>query len=180
MSKIFCIGLNKTGTISLHHALQTLGYRSLHWGGPSVNDRILESLAEGRPLLESVPDYDAYSDIAVLSKRFATLDVQYPGSRYILTTRPVDAWIESRRAHVERNQARAATGEYTGDFLVVDPDAWRTEWDAHHAAVERYFAERDDLLVLRITEGDGYDALCPFLGIDRPDDPFPWQHRLAT
>ena len=31
-AKVFGIGLNKTGTISLHHALEQLGYRSLHWG----------------------------------------------------------------------------------------------------------------------------------------------------
>ena len=30
--KVFGIGLNKTGTSSLHRALELLGYRSLHWG----------------------------------------------------------------------------------------------------------------------------------------------------
>ena len=30
-TKIFCIGFSKTGTSSIHHALDILGYRSLHW-----------------------------------------------------------------------------------------------------------------------------------------------------
>ena len=37
--KIFCIGLNKTGTRSLSDALEILGYRSLHWGGSDAGDR---------------------------------------------------------------------------------------------------------------------------------------------
>ena len=178
--KIFCIGLNKTGTISLHHALETIGFKSLHWGGPGTGDIIRRAAAEGRPLVEDLDEYDAFSDLAVLSKQFPLLDEQYPGSKFILTTRPMEPWVESRRAHVLRNQERATTGEYTGNFLVVDPDAWREEFIDHHARVEAYFAGRDDLLVFKITEGDGWDELCPFLGVDVPDTPFPWRHRLAT
>lgn len=178
--KIFCIGLNKTATISLHQALETLGFRSLHWGGPETGAVIRAAAADKRPLVSDFDDYDAFSDLAVLSKQFKLLDRQYPGSKFILTTRPIDGWIESRRAHVLRNQQRAETGEYTGNFLVVDVDAWRKEFVAHHRAVEEYFAGRDDLLVLRITEGDGWEKLCPFLGVAVPDEPFPWRHRLAS
>lgn len=178
--KIFCIGLNKTGTISLHQALETLGFRSLHWGGPSVGAKIRDAGLQGRPLVSDFDEYDAYSDLAILSKQFERLDKEYPGSRFILTTRPMEPWIESRRAHVLRNQERRETGEYTGNFLEVEPDAWREEFIEHHAAVDAYFAGRDDLLVFRITEGDGWEKLCPFLGVDIPDEPFPWRHRLAS
>ena len=33
--KVFCIGVNKTGTSSLHQALQILGYNSVHY----LNDK---------------------------------------------------------------------------------------------------------------------------------------------
>lgn len=178
--KIFCIGLNKTGTISLHHALETLGFRSLHWGGPSTGATIRATQQEGGKLVDAFPEHDAFSDLAILSKQFPLLDEQYPGSRFILTTRPMEAWVESRRAHVLRNQERVETGEYTGDFLEVEPDRWREEFIEHHRRVEEYFAGRDDLLVFRITEGDGWDELCPFLGVEIPSEPFPWRHRLAT
>jgi hypothetical protein len=124
-------------------------------------------------------DYDAYSDIWMLSEHFDVLDRQYPASRFILTTRPREEWIESRRKHVLRNQARAARGEYTGNFLEIDPEAWRTEWDTHHERVSDYFAGREDLLVMRISEGDAWELLCPFLGHPIPDAPFPWRHRAA-
>ena len=175
--KIFGIGLNKPGTISLHEALETLGFRSLHWGGPEVRRTIERAMAEGRPAVEDLDQYDAYSDIWCLSEHFDLLDRQYPGSRFILTTRDEASWIESRRRHVARNRERAATGDYSGDFLVVDVDAWREQYRVHHERVTRYFADRTDLLVLRITEGDGYGQLCPFLGVAVPDRPFPVRHR---
>lgn len=175
--KVFGIGLNKTGTISLHEALETLGLRSLHWGGPEVREVVERAALEHRPLVDDLPGYDAYSDIWALSSRFALLAEQYPGSRFVLTTRDLDGWIDSRRRHVERNRARKAAGQYHGGFLEVEPEAWAEEYRAHHEAVERFFADRDDLLVMRITEGDGYEALCPFLGRPDPGRPFPARHR---
>ncbi len=178
--KIFCIGMNKTGTISLHEALETLGYRSLHWGGPEIAIQIMMCAEADKPLLSDIGDWDAYSDIWVLSERFDVLDRQHPGSRFILTTRPREDWVESRRKHVLRNQERAARGEYTGNFLDIDPDAWRAEWDLHHQRVAAHFAGRDDLLTIDITAGDGWELLCPFLGHPIPDQPFPWRHRATS
>lgn len=178
--KIFCIGLNKTGTISLHQALETLGFKSLHWGGPSSGKKVGKALREGRGLVDDFPGIDAFSDIAGLSKRFAILDEQYPGSRFILTTRPMEAWVESRRSHVQANQERASRGDYSGTFLTIEPDAWREEFIAHHDAVAAHFAGRDDLLTMRITEGDGFEVLCPFLGVPTPSQPFPHRNRAAN
>ncbi len=178
--KVFGIGLNKTGTISLHEALETLGFRSLHWGGPEVRVQVEQALAEGRPLVEDFPQYDAFSDIWALSEHFDVLDRQYPGSRFVLTTRDEDSWLASRRRHVERNLARRAVGRYDGTFLTVDEPAWRAQYAEHHERVAAYFGDRPDLLVLRITEGEGYEKLCPFLGVDPPATPFPFRHRATS
>lgn len=175
--KVFGIGLNKTGTTSLHEALTVLGYRSLHWGGPEVRQRV-ERAAEARlPLLEYLPGYDAFSDIWALSKAFDLLDRQYPGSRFILTTRDVDGWVDSRIRHVERNRKAREVGQYTGTFLEIEEDLWRAEYDAHHARVAAYFRGRGDLLVMRVTDGDGYEVLCPFLDKPIPAQPFPARNR---
>ena len=116
--KIFCIGLNKTGTRSLSDALEILGYRSLHWGGsdqatalrrgPEIRVAVERALEEGRPLLEDIDDVDAYSDLLALSTNFDVLDRQYPGSKFILTVRDLDEWLDSRRRHVETNIERRA------------------------------------------------------------------------
>lgn len=179
--KIFGIGLNKTGTVSLHHALTELGYRSLHFAGPEEREKIRRARREGRGLVDHLPEYDAFSDIWSLSKDFALLDEQYPGSKFILTTRTLDGWLESRRHHVERNVRRKAEGTYHGTFLEVDVEGWTRQYREHHERVLAHFAGRPgDLLVMDIPGGDGYEVLCPFLGHPVPDRPFPWRNRGAT
>lgn len=182
--KVFCIGLSKTGTRSLHDALQLLGLRSVHWGGPDlqtavrrgpeIKQAVERALADGRPLLDDVEDADAYSDILALTENFDVLDAQYPGSRFILTVRDTEEWIESRRRHVEANVAMHARGEYHGSFLEIDLEGWRLEAEAHERRVRSHFAgRRRDLLVMDISAGDGWEVLCPFLGLAVPDLPFP-------
>jgi hypothetical protein len=175
---VFGIGLNKTGTTSLHAALEALGYRSLHYGEPGSTEAVTRAVREGQPLLTYLGDHDAFSDIQSLAVRFDQLDAQYPGSRFILTTRDLDDWIDSRRRHVERNVARHERGEYHGGFLTVDVEGWTALFQEHMARVEAHFAGRPgDLLVMDISKGDGYDVLCPFLGRPEPDEPFPWHQR---
>jgi hypothetical protein len=181
---VFCVGLSKTGTRSLHDALQILGLRSVHWGGPDLDTAVErgpqiralveQALRDGRPLLEDLDPADAYSDIEALSTNFDVLDRQYPGSRFILTVRPLEDWLRSRRSHVEANLERRERGEYAGTFLTVDIAGWTAEAVEHERRVRAHFADRpDDLLVLDITAGDGWDQLCPFLGRPVPDAPFP-------
>lgn len=177
-ARIFGIGLNKTGTSSLHEALEILGFDSLHWGGPAAADAVKRAIDEGAPLLSYLdPRHDAFSDIGVLSRRFRILDEQYPGSRFVLTVRPFDDWIDSRRRHVGRNVALAEQGRYTGDFLVVDEPKWTDEWDVHMRRVHEYFAGRDDFLEVDLTAAPEWGPLCSLLGVDPPTTAFPWSNR---
>jgi hypothetical protein len=179
--RIFGIGLNKTGTSSFDAAMRILGFESLHWGGPPVRHRIEAALEAGAPLLSNLDQrFDAFSDIVVLSKNFALLDEQYPGSRFVLTVRPIDAWIDSRRRHVEQNRRRLAAGTYDGTFLVVDEEAWRQEWFEHVTQVRDYFEGRDDLLEVDLTSTPGWSPLCRFLQVPEPDAAFPWANRDGT
>lgn len=176
--RVFNIGLNKTGTVSFHEAMTILGWHSLHWGGPEVNRSIIAAREAGLPLLANVdPSYDAFSDIGAIARGFELLDEQYPGSRFVMTVRPVDDWIDSRRRHVEKNQAMKARGEYDGTFLVVDEPKWRDEWAHHTARVREYFAGRDDFLEIDITSGAGWPPFCRLLGVPEPTTPFPWENR---
>ena len=108
---------------------------------------------------------------------FYLADVQYPGSKFILTLRDMDEWLDSRRRHVERNQQMKEAGEYDGPFLTVDLDTWAAEYRRHEAVVRAYFASRPgDLLAFRPADGD-WEPLCAFLGHPVPDMPFPWENR---
>ena len=40
--------------------------------------------------------------------------------------------------------------------------------------IKEYFKDRPgDLLVMNICEGEGWEKLCPFLGVPIPNEPFP-------
>lgn len=60
------------------------------------------------------------------------------------------------------------------ETLEFERDKMIAGYHRHHADVRRYFADRpDDLLEMRIAEGDGWEKLCPFLGVEVPDGEFP-------
>jgi hypothetical protein len=178
--RVFGIGLNKTATTTLAEALSILGYDVLHWGGTAAHDAVLAAFEAGEPLVSRLdPRHDAFFDIGVLSRRFALLDAQYPGSRFLLTVRPLDDWIDSRRRHVLTNQARKAAGDYDGTFLTVDEPKWRAEWELHLERVHGHFGARADLLELDVTADPTWGRLCRFLGRPEPAVPFPWLNRGA-
>ncbi|MEZ5140510.1 MAG: acyltransferase family protein [Acidimicrobiales bacterium] len=173
-------GWNKTGTRSLHEALEVLGYAPLHWGGPASRLAVERAEAEGVPLLSHLRATTP-SPTSWPSRSASTWWTRkYPGNRFVLTTRSLEGWLASRRRHVERNRAEAAAGRYHGDFLEIDEDAWRAERAEHHARVRAHFASRPEALLELDVEVDGHrgwDLLCPFLGLAVPDRPFPWEGR---
>jgi hypothetical protein len=51
-------------------------------------------------------------------------------------------------------------------------------YEAHNDAVRAHFASRaNDLLVMNLASGDGWEKLAPFLGVATPDIPFPAKNR---
>ena len=88
--KIFCIGLNKTGTTSLHAAFGVLGLRSLHRAprlvpfsskhyqieASRIETAMRNAFESGGPLLAGIDNYDAYSDIRTIEAYFPDLDRQ--------------------------------------------------------------------------------------------------------
>jgi hypothetical protein len=178
-AKVFGIGLMKTGTTSLGEALNLLGYKCLQGGRLETMFSVQRAIDEGKPMLSYLdPSFDAYSDIFGVTHYFFLAEVQHPGSRFILTVRDLDDWLESRRRHVERNAEMKAGGWYHGELVEVDIDGWVTEYRRHEASVRAYFADRpDDLLVFDLIE-EGWEPLCEFLGKPVPEAPLPWENRF--
>ena len=171
-NKIFNIGLNKAGTKSLSVALNLLGFRTLHFRhrGVRLVDIVRRNHKAGKKLLHGIEHYDAFSDMAG-EYFFARLDREYPGSRFILTVRDTESWLDSRERHVEKNRNDP---EYRHVFLNVDRSGWRRHMNKVTDSVTAYFRDRPaDLLIINIPAGEGWDKLCPFLGVARPVTDFP-------
>ena len=177
--RIFGIGLMKTGTNSLRQALEILGYKSLHGGRPETMWTVQRAIDEGSPMLSYIdPEYEAFTDILGLTYYFSLADVQYPGSRFILTVRDIEDWLDSRRRHVEKNAKLKEAGQYDGVLVEVNLDAWATEYRRHEAVVRAYFAGRPSDLLIFDVGVDGWEPLCEFLGRPLPEEPFPWQNKF--
>ena len=186
-NKIFCIGMNKTGTSSIHAAFLELDLKSLHHGhaecstlkehlasAQSLANMILDNHKSGKKLLKHINEYDAYSDIGPVINKFDILDHQYPNSKFIYTDRDTEEWIDSRRRHVLRNLANEDKGLYKSDFSQIEEEKWRKRKSIHLNKVKKHFENRpESLLFIRITEGEGFEKLCPFLGFECINKPFP-------
>ena len=68
---VFGIGLNKTGTRSLHDALVVLGWTPLHWGGPGSRIAVGTAELQGVPLLTHLPG--DFPNLAAWIDRMAAL-----------------------------------------------------------------------------------------------------------
>lgn len=171
--KVFGVGLSRTGTTSLTKALRMLGYRTVHF--PTSDEQIRR--------------HDAATDASV-AYRFEELDRAYPGSKFILTVRDEAAWLRSyyqfrdQQVKIGRNwpmnrEARAVRRAVYGTEE-FDPDLWRAGFRRHNERVLRYFAERpEDLLVMDVTRGEGWEKLCPFLGKPIPAAAFPFANKSS-
>ena len=176
--KVFCIGFHKTGTSSLELALKKLGYRvtgSFGTKDPDIADKVHEMA------YAMVDKFDAFEDNPwpILYKE---LDQRFPGSKFVMTRRPAEAWIRSMVkdfALTETPMRRWIYGEGAG-CPEGNEDTYVARYERHNKEVLEYFANRpDDLLVFDLPKGDGWNKLCPFLGHDVPDDPFPHANKAS-
>lgn len=171
--KIFCIGFQKTGTSSLRDALRSLGYDVTGVFGRRVKLKELKQKYVEMGL-EIAARHDAVEDMP-WPLMFRELDAAFPGSKFILTLRDTDRWYRSIASHFGANPYHLQQLAYGDDAPApVGHEArYRQVYEAHNAAVIDYFAERPSgLLVMRLEAGDGWDKLCPFLGVPMVDTPF--------
>lgn len=174
-SKLFGIGLSKTGTTSLAHALEILGYRTKDYLGISRYSRGDLSSID----LDVLDQYDALTDTPIPSF-YRELDVRYPNSKFILTVRDREGWLKSCKKQFTQRLAEKQNEAHKRLFLdlygtdVYDEQKFISGYETFVGGVIEYFKNRPlDLLVIDVAGGDGWEKLCPFLGKPIPDGPFP-------
>lgn len=177
--KIFCIGINKTGTTSIGDALKILGYRRLGW-----QDNISAALTlrwhEGKieRFVELSKKYDVFEDIpwCLVYKEMHAL---YPNAKFILTTRSTDEkWLNSICKHVKRN----GRSNWIGHYLIYgsynpeeDTQMYLNKYNSHNEEVREFFKDKPGkLLEMCFENGDSWKEICDFVGLDEiPEVEFP-------
>lgn len=173
--KVFGIGLSKTGTTSLAHALDILGYRTKDNMG--VVNYIRDDLSSIDT--EVLDANDAFTDTPIPSL-YRQLDAKYPNSKFILTVRDMEGWLQSckkqftQKLSDKQNEAHNRLFLDLYDCTVFDEQKFRKGYEDFVKGVFQYFSDRpQDLLTLNVSAGDDWEKLCHFLGKPVPDIPFP-------
>jgi hypothetical protein len=158
-------------------ALEALGYKAIH------NPSYLLSLEDGVLSLdyEEIKQYDALTDIQI-ARFYKQLDVMFPSSKFILTTRELNSWLESCKNHFNEHRTTAPHVQAL-DIEMYGADLFEAEkftqaYSRHHNEVIDYFSERsDDLLILDVSEKNKWVKLCDFLNKPIPDAPYPVRNK---
>jgi hypothetical protein len=172
LRKVFCIGFHKTGTKSIASALRMLGYRVTGPNGTQDPDIATKLNAMVDDLAEK---FDAFQDNP-WPLVYRRMDEKYPDARFILTIRDPDRWIASAVRHFQQRRTPMRALIYGADAPTPTGNEahYVAVMNRHNAEVLEYFRDRPDkLLVIDFSKGHGWRELCPFLGVDVPDAPFP-------
>jgi hypothetical protein len=165
-NKLICVGLHKTGTKSLAAALRDVGLNVTSWFG--INDPEISSIAL-KSAVEILEKHDAAQDDPWYTL-YKELDSNFPGSKFILTTRDSKKWYNSALKHFggSTNEVRKWFYGDGNDDPAGHEEIWIHQKERHENEVREYFKNRPhDFLEMDFEKGDGWDTLGPFLGIDK-------------
>jgi hypothetical protein len=195
--QIIGAGFGRTGTKSMKHALEQLGF------GPCYHMFEVFQKPEGIPLWhkaafgqdidwdELLGGYQSGVDWPV-SHFWQPLSERYPDAKVLLTVRPADQWYTSMTntifSHLSGNEPedemRTQWKEMVDKIVLEDTFDNRPDDRAHCEAVfERHTAlvkdtiPADRLIVYEV--GSGWEPLCEGLGVPVPDGPFPKTNTTA-
>ena len=165
---IFGIGLSRTGTTSLAHALRILGYKIVHHPRPPLIPSVINIIKR----------FDGATD-SPIAYQYKKLDELFPNSKFILTTRPLNDWLRScekfiRKGGIKRDDKFRELFYGDKDF---NKETYIETYKKHHKEVFEYFKNRE-LLVMDLTKNFNWKTLCRFLNKKIPKKKFP--HRNKT
>lgn len=179
-SKIFGIGLNKTGTSTLEECGKILGYRVK---GPSY--RCLEDIRIKNffgNVIETVNKYDLFQDWP-WPLIYKELDQEFPNSKFILTVRKdSQTWLNSLKAHSLRTKPLRNCRKLAYGYHY--PHQYQQEhiefYLRHQQEVRQYFQGRkQDFLEICWEEDNDWRKLCHFLGMEIPNVKFPHANKTS-
>ena len=186
-TRIFGIGMHKTATTSLHTALGILGFDSIHWKTAHWAKSVYhEMMEQGRSL--TLEKHYAACDLPI-TILYRELDKAYPGSKFILTVKDEDRWLQDVRDHwgYDTNVFRHTWDKDPFSHKLhqiiygqrqFDAEVFLARYRRHNDGVLRYFnrssgSQPGDLLVMDMDNGAGWPELCAFLDCQIPAEPYP-------
>jgi len=171
-TKVFIIGWHKTGTSSLGKALTILHYK-VH--GPATGLETAECLQRGEidKVLNKLRGYDACQDMP-WPTLYPQLHQKFPTAKFILMIREEESWLNSISSWKNSRYSELDEVIYGSGTILGNQEIYLERYRKHNEDVLNFFRNKpNQLLVLDLKAGDGWDELCAFLRKKKPSVPFP-------
>ena len=176
--RVFGIGLPRTGTLSLSIALNSIGIPTVHGAYemfPGALDLSHTIYHEYRGFVDT-PFYLLFDE----------LNARYPDSKFILTTRSLDRWLDScatlweyKTAAFPQNHPVWLYAAMTFGTHSYNSRRFGEVYHQHREFVDRFFASVDKSRCLTLDLDAGYDlwhVLATFLQVSQPTGQYPHTH----
>ncbi len=170
--RIFAIGFNKCGTRSLFQFFKKNGIPSVHYDGGRIAGSMFRHFNNARPLIdiryrkkvffadmENI--YQPGSPLYAGQYFYQLLAREYPNSVFILNTRDKEKWLKSRILH-ENGHYLQYLANKLGLTKPQVVQGWSQEWDDHHQAVQDYFRNKPNRLLVFNIEKDPISKVVKF------------------
>ncbi|HEY4029516.1 MAG TPA: sulfotransferase [Caulobacteraceae bacterium] len=190
--KVIGSGLGRTGTKSMHTALNRLGFGPCHhmvevfmhpetmplWVAAAKGSSDWDRLFEGYCSMVDWPGVQYWRELAA----------HYPDAKVLHTTRDAEAWFDSTQATIFNpvNLERFSHGGPIAEFFSValgevkeriNDRAYMIDYFHRHEAEVKATIAPERLLIYPV--GSGWEPLCAFLGVEVPDEPYPSENSRA-
>ncbi|TLU65060.1 hypothetical protein FE810_09025 [Thalassotalea litorea] len=167
-SKVFGIGLNKTGTTSLGVFCHTLGFS--HSTEVYTAEKIKDFLANDEALFHEADMFDMHEDWPWPVK-YESLFYKYPDAKFILTLRAdAEQWFLSLANTSTKDGPSKVKKIFYGDEIVGshNKSSIIEIYKNHQEQVIKFFTDNDPsrLLVIRTNDLNKEELICDFLKIE--------------
>lgn len=201
LPKIFCLGLSRTGTTALSHALDNIGVPTLHYSleafvqqnkidGLSFEPKLKLSNFKSWRLKKEIKAKQEtdFNEIFKNFRGFADLPFpiiykelhkKYPDAKFIYTYRDEKKWLKSMKWLYNDAAVVWKHGWLDNEIMqwaygtnVFNEEKLTKAYRAHHEDVNHYFESSPNFISLNLDKGDlHYKKLTTFLDLPMIDKP---------
>jgi Sulfotransferase domain len=192
--KLICIGMHRTGTLSVKVALEKLGFGPVYHGyelagRPEQASLWQEAIDTGGRIDWSriFGEYPVIMDWPMLGF-WEQVTAFYPEAKVLLTVRDPESWFDSHaellgtifervanESHPASSEVNAVLGRVIGDKFApndpLDKEAAIKVFEQHYENV-RATVSSDQFIEYHVREG--WEPLCRLLRVAVPDESFPY------
>lgn len=160
-SKVFCLGMSRTGTKSFAVGMQKLGYKACHNGGRPLDENLLEQ-------------YDAFSDSNTCMFRYDYLYERFPDAKFVFSFRDPEQWADKILDWYNPRHKISYMHWHLNNDYVSKVDSREElinfcKWQ-YDSIMEFFSDKQDQFLAHSVFKGDTFDPIAKLIGVELKKD----------